>query len=221
MRKLLLVLAVLVVAASARADVVNVTLIGYNGGNWQWGYPYFANVQGFGVIPVLCDDYVHGGMPNDHWQANLNNLAAHNIGQLRFNNMPDGNALAALVRYEEAGWMLLQTERSPKDSWRDMNNAVWHLFDPQSPLSAFGAWWLGKAQAEANIGFPGVDFSRVDIITPLNQHDPDPNGPQEFMFLTAGSADSPASSPASTPEPASLLLLGTGIVATVCRSLRS
>jgi hypothetical protein len=107
MRKLLLVLAVLVVATSVRADVVNVTLIRYNHGNWQYGYPYFAVVFGFGVasdvLPVLCDDYAHGGNPAYIWRANATNLGSRDLTLLRFNEEPD-----ALLRYQEAGWLLLQ-----------------------------------------------------------------------------------------------------------------
>ncbi len=213
MRKLLLVLAVLVVAASARADVVNVGLVRYNRGSWQYGYPYFAVVSGVGFIPVLCDDYAHGGNPTNLWRANTTNLGSRDpLTLLRFNEEPD-----ALLRYEEAGWLLLQTLTAPRPSWNDLNYAIWRIFDPNAPLTLLGAWWLLQAQTAASNGFRGTDFSKVEILTPLNQHDPDPTHPQELMYIIQR-GDSPAPL-ASTPEPASILLFGTADAIALRRKL--
>ena len=86
-----------------------------------------------------------------------------------------------------------------------MNIAVWHIFDSQAPLTPFASWWLLQAQNEAAGGFQGVNFNDVEILTPLDQHSSDPNGVQEFMYITSGDP--------ATPEPGTLLLLGTGLAA--------
>jgi len=83
-----------------------------------------------------------------------------------------------------------------------MNYAVWHIFYSGAPLEQNAQYWLNAAQQEAAQGFPGVDFTQVEILTPTNQYDPDPNGPQELLTLVASSA----------PEPGTLILLGTGLV---------
>jgi len=72
------------------------------------------------------------------------------------------------------------------------------IFDPNAPLPGTAPlYWVNLAQQEATLGFPGVDFYQVGIFTPLNQHDTNLNGPQEFLNIV--------------PEPSTLLLLGTGL----------
>ena len=208
MQKSWLFLAVLFAALLAHADPVDVVFLAFNGGHWQWGYPYSAFVQGVGDIPVMCDDYAHGGLPGNMWLANPTDLGTGNLNLLRFNDLP-----GALTLYDEAGWLLLETQTTPRSAWRDMNVAVWHIFDPQAPLTPFASWWLMEAQKEAATGFPGVNFNDVEILTPLDQHSTDPNGPQELMYLTSSS---PAG-PGATPEPGTVLLLATGLGAVLWR----
>jgi hypothetical protein len=60
---------------------------------------------------------------------------------------------------------------------------VWHIFDPAVPLDAGAVAWLQAAQAEAALGYPGVPFNHVFIITPVDQYDPNLNDPQEFLTI--------------------------------------
>jgi hypothetical protein len=90
---------------------------------------------------------------------------------------------------------------------------VWHIFDSAVPLDPGALLWLEKAQAEAALGFPGVPFNDVFIITPLDQYDPNLNDPQEFLTIDPKLG--------TTPEPGTLLLLGTGLVGLWKRKLLS
>ena len=128
--------------------------------------------------------------------------------------MPD-----ALTLYEEAGWLLLETQSNGINQWKDMNYAAWHIFDPNSPLDSGAAAWLAAAEVEAGKGFPGVDFNLVDIITPVDQYNPDPHSMQEFLFINTGVGPTAPHDPV-TPEPGTLVLLGTGALAVVGRKLR-
>jgi len=210
MRKLMLLLGLLAASAYAYAGPVAVELLGFNGGFWQWGYPYYGYVQDTGAVDMMCDDYVHGGEPGQSWLANQTDLGSGNLSLLRFNNLP-----GALTLYDEAAWLLIETQTTPHSAWRDMNIAVWHIFDPAAPMTPFATWWLGQAQDEAQEGFKGINFNRVEILTPLDQYSSDPNSPQEFLYLAPAADQSPA-----VPEPSTLLLVGPGLAVALRRKWR-
>ncbi|MFZ0914891.1 MAG: PEP-CTERM sorting domain-containing protein [Candidatus Korobacteraceae bacterium] len=191
---------------------VSVTLLSFSGGAWQNGYPYTLGMSGItNPIDAMCDDYTHGGSIGESWQANITNLGSNNLTLTRFGHE---EAALGLAFYREAGWILLQTPVTPSSEYQDMNYAVWHIFDPAVPLGQGALIWLEKAQAEMALGFPGVPFNDVFIITPLDQYDPNLNHPQEFLTIDPRLQS-------STPEPGTLLLLGTGLVGLWKRKLLS
>jgi hypothetical protein len=217
-RLLLLTLMLMLFGAVAYADPTEWTFLNWNGGDWTNGYPYYiqpTNGPNSLVYAVMCDDYAHGGMPGDQWEANTTILGSRNITLTRFNNLTGPDALFALRLYDEAGWILLQTQVEPFGEWKDMTYAVWHIFDPQAPLIGDAQSWITAAQEQAHVGFPGSDFNKVYILTPVNQHDPDPNSMQEFMYLgpDTSSGQSNNAPGATTPEPGTFLLFGTGVLA--------
>ena len=207
MKKLILALAILATSVCAYAGPMNVVFIGFHTGGWPAGYPYYATVNG-SAVTVMCDDWVHGGQPGDYWQAYFTNLGTSDLSRLRFNTMSN-----PLTLYREAGWLLLQTATSPGSAEAtDINWAVWHIFDPSVSLGPGQRNWLHLAQQEASNGFPGVNFYRVGIYTPVDQYDPNHNHPQELLEILP---------PSTTPEPGTLVLLGTAIAGLVTRKLRS
>jgi hypothetical protein len=205
MKRLLLAVVVLAASVSAYASPLNMQFIGFRSGGWQAGYPYQITEDG-NLINMMCDDWLRGGQPGDTWQANFTNLGTGNLSLLRFNQMS-----GALTLYQEAGWLMLQTEVTTPTQWTDINFAVWHIFDTSVSLTPSQRFWFDSAQKQALQGFPGVDFSMVGIYTPVDQYDQDPLSAQEFLTLV----------PASVPEPGTLVLLCSGIVGIVARKLRS
>jgi len=166
---------------------------------WQLGYPYTANVNGVPGVAVMCDDWEHGGVPGQTWQANFTDLGTGNLSQLRFNQLPN-----ALTLYHEVGWLLLETLVTPQgQTWTDINSAVWYIFDTNAYMTPGSWYWFGQAQNEASAGFPGVNFSPVGIYTPVNQYDTNVDGPQELLRVV--------------PEPSTLLLLAGGVVGAFVR----
>jgi hypothetical protein len=222
MKRLLVLIGLLLfVAGSAYGGPVTIHAVGFQpsgwkyGQGWQFGYPYQATINGGEITWMMCDDWVHDGFgPNStthSWSANITILSNPNLNLLRFGNLSDPT-YSPLQLYDMAGWLILQTQVTPKNQWADINYAVWQIFDrtppPNGPPS-FGnsQAWLTQAQEEAGAGFPGVDFSRVEIFTPLNQYDPNPDSPQELMTIV--------------PEPGTFIFLGSGLVSLVGRKLRA
>lgn len=200
----------LVGSAMAVPIPVIITLTAFNHGQWQLGYPYTATIDEFVGVPVMCDDYFHGGFPGDTWQAETTQLSSTDYSLLRFSNLPN-----AVNLYKEAGWLLMQTAVTPSIEYTGINQVVWFLFDANAPLTdPYAAFWLAAGQNELNLGFPGVDFSKVLVFTPLLRIDPNPNGPQEMMYveLTEGTLTTGGENVPSTPEPGTLVLLAGGLL---------
>jgi len=213
MRRLLLLAVLMCGAGYAFAGPTEFTFLAYTGGNWQNGYPYYITSGPAGqIIAVMCDDYFHGGSPGQTWEANVTDLGSDNLTLTRFNKFAAGpTALTNLLLYDEAGWLLLQTLVEPTGEWKDMNSAVWTIFDASAPCDTDCQSWIAAAQQEGKIGFPGVDFNKVYIITPVLQYNPDPNSMQEFMYI--GEDPTGSGKNQTTPEPGTLVLMATGAAA--------
>ncbi len=159
MKKLIATAAFVLCALTAYAAPVNIVFTSFNQGLWQLGFPYTATINGTPDVEVMCDDWAHGGLPGQTWQANYTDLGTGNLSLLRFNQLPN-----ALTLYEKAGWLLLETRVTPYTEWTDINIAVWYTFDNSAPLTSGAIAWLNMAQQEANLGFPGVNFHDVACI---------------------------------------------------------
>ncbi|MGA7462748.1 MAG: hypothetical protein WBW69_21110 [Candidatus Korobacteraceae bacterium] len=187
MRKLLILAVLMCGSVCAFADPVEFTFIGWDGGNWENGYPYYI-MESSGsptVLDVMCDDYFHGGEPGQQWEANITDLGSGNIQLTRFNINPAVNSLYSLMLYDEAGWILLETEQEPTSQWLSMNSAVWSIFDPSAPCDRTCQNWISAAQGAVKL-LPQSYYDDVYIVTPVNQHDPDPKSMQEFMYIHRG-----------------------------------
>jgi len=215
--------AVAAYAGSSPVGPVEFTFVAWNNGEWQNGYPYViqaTNDPTGSILFAMCDDYFHGGQPGDMWSAYITQLGSDNLSMARFNNISVPNALGPLLLYDEAGWILLQTLDTPSNQFQAMNYAVWYLFDPsQTPCNGACQVWLANAENAASEGFPNTDFDRVYIVTPVDQHDPDPNGPQEFLALGSNSGLIPDQGAPTVPEPSTFILIGSGAAAIAGRRL--
>ena len=219
MRRVLLVLLLCICGTGfAFADPTQWEFVAWSGGDWTNGYPYYIQPLSGplgNVVAVMCDDFAHSGQPGDIWDANVSDLGSKDISDTRFNRLSGPFALYPLQLYNEAGWILLQTQMEQSSEWKAMNYAVWHIFDSNAPLFGDAQTWIDSAEMAARQGFPDTDFNKVYIVTPVNQYDPDPNGMQEFMYIGQDPTGAQQSQNGSgtTPEPGTLLMVGSGVVA--------
>jgi len=187
-------------AANVFADsTLPATLTGV-GSNTQGGvyvYPYYLNVNGT-PLTVACDDYFHHVSVGESWKVWVSTIPA--LQHVEFTS-GGTNGLSELRAYEEAAWLFDQFATHSSQAG-DINFAIWGIFDgnvlPGGSQYHSNAYTSGAANWRSladNANLTNYDFSLFRIYTP----DGDPASrdyPQEYI--------------GKVPEPASLMLLGTG-----------
>ncbi|MEO5817841.1 MAG: PEP-CTERM sorting domain-containing protein [Gemmatimonadaceae bacterium] len=181
--------------ASTQVTLVNsgtVTAFGYYVGpyNGIMGAPVNGNVM------LNCVDFFHHAADGDIWQANLTNLGSSaGIGTAtRFNN---------LTAYRQAAWLTTQyATTSNAASIGDIQATIWNLFSgTTTPPQPSTNSWLLASQAYVAANPNGSAYQGFWVVSDVNTYNPDGtdnvNSRQEFII--------------TTPEPASMLLFGTGL----------
>jgi PEP-CTERM motif-containing protein len=168
-----------------RGDTVSITLTGVNGasqGNVYVG-PYFGQVDTGPTVNLYCDDYIHDSNIGQTWTATVSTFAdlSHTLHP------------GALGDYRRVAWLIEQFGNNPTSSWGDIHYALWSVFNPAplSPLDSVAQQFFDDSKQHSNDSSLDGEFV---IYTPVNAGES-----QEFL------------SPAPTPEPGSIVLLGTAV----------
>src|SRR5208282_720370 len=186
--------------------------------------PYTATINGTST-PVICDDFSDESYLPESWTANISTFPG--LASVQFTGSPE------LQNYDEVAYLAFELLAAPVNSLQagEIQYALWDVFDPSA------IWYLSGSNAAAGTAaqtyltgaqnnystLTSAQLAEITIYTP-NTNDPITcNGrpcpsapPQEFITVT------PSNTPATrTPEPATTLLLGMGLVGLFLLSRRN
>jgi hypothetical protein len=199
-RSVLVVLSILMLAGSALADIVTVKALGpmpsMNGSTTPGVFLF--SVNGTNVV-AFPDETPRMAVKGQSWTATI--LPFSDYLQATYGEDSD-----ALVDYEAAAWLILQEPKSPGVSM-DIQMAILALFNPSiektSPWNAGAVTWLAQAEGSS---YALSEFSGFQIIVP-----------SKCVTLECSSLEllvaPPSGGPSPAPQPASMALVGLGLVA--------
>jgi hypothetical protein len=157
--------------------------------------PYSINVTGGGTVQLVCDDYVTETSLSEVWKANV--LPWSQVSQAEFYNTAGLQGYEAVASLTE---MMFANLNNPT-LVTEIHYAIWAIFTPSASTSAgFDAEALQLYNtALAQYNTPLLQSSHFSDFNFITIYDPAPGyTAQEFL---------------GTPEPASMMLFGTGLLA--------
>jgi len=160
----------------------------------SWMLPVGGGPSFGPTTDIFCVDFFHNS-----YIGQVTNVYLTNLGHLSAGWLGTYTRSSNLTQYLEAAWLAQQITSGPlgRADALDMNGAIWKLMSG-SPDFYRGAndaaisFWVGQAAAN----YTHVNASNWVVVTP--EGNPGIGGSQEYITQV-------------TPEPATLLLLGTGL----------
>lgn len=181
-------------------DPYTLTLKGVNGHNDYGVYDgaYYGKLTTGGTtvadnFSMFCIDYTHDVSINSSWGVTSNSLTDAGTATGVGNYM---GTTVSVQDLEKAAWLASKFSVTDPSQWGAIHGAIWNIFLPangQADLTWSGIdYWTNLANDAAAAGFPGMDFSNWQVLTPTGNYG-------QIQLTT-------------TPEPATMVLLSTGLV---------
>jgi hypothetical protein len=164
------------------------------------------------AVLLNCVDFFHHVTDGQTWQANLTSIGAGAVvGPLttRINN---------LTAYRAAAYLTTQYAGKTNAQIGDIQASIWQLLDPNGasnpnpPSPSTNAWKTAALNyvAADSTGASAGGFGNFWIVSDVNSFvagQDNPNSVQEFIIY-----DDTFNQTVATPEPASMMLMATGLV---------
>ena len=166
----------------------------------------YSGTEGSGsgatAVGLNCVDFFHHVTSGEQWLAKVESLGSSISGSRH---------PSALTLYKEAAWLITQETASNVGA---VQGTIWNLFDPVPALPS-SASWLASAQAQATSGFVGINWNDWYVVTDYRSGTAlDASAAQEFLMYQPGPHTT------TTPEPASMVLFGTGLLGLAAARVR-
>lgn len=144
------------------------------------------------AVQLNCVDFLHHVTNGETWNAFLTSVS--DVGTVSSHARSTD-----LASYEKAAWLVTQYPGKTNAQIGDIQETIWNLFAPSAPDPSTGTW---LTQANANYATAGLNFNDWYVVTDVRAGGQyDAQSAQEFLIHVT-----------STPEPASMTLLATGLI---------
>ena len=218
LRAMALAFFLLAAAGTASADGLTLTL--NNPGNNVMGGvyvgPYNFTATGNGApasLQLICDDFQDDVFPGEHWNATTTTFPS--LTGVQF------TGAGSTLGYQEIAWLAEQMFANLGNAQLvgQIQWAIWDVFDPgisnhdpygtisagdQCAINGNGCTNTNSWLAQALLNASGGDYSNLIIYTPVaGTQVPVADGPPQEYF---------GDPPVTAPEPATVLLMGSGLM---------